>query len=58
MGLSYQLTAFGVVALYLLDHFKLFALSSAQILTAIMFFMYGSLFLILLILRRFGDVSE
>jgi len=58
MGLSFQLSVFVVVAFYFLDYSKVLILSSAQILTALMLFMSFSYFVIVLILRRFGDISE
>ena len=58
LGLSHSLTLFGVATLYLLDHYKIFSLSSAQILLALIVFMPYSFLLIAFILRRFGDVNE
>jgi uncharacterized membrane protein len=58
MAMSWQLTVYGVVALYFLDYFKIFSLSSTQILTALVFFMSFSLLVFVLILRRLGDIGE
>jgi hypothetical protein len=57
-ALSYSITQIGICALYLLDHYKVFNISSAQILLGLVIFMPYSFLLIAFILRRFGDIKE
>jgi len=58
MGLSWQFTVVGVVVAYLFDYLRVFSLSSSQVLLAIVLFMEFSFFVIVLILRKVGDVTE